>query len=133
MSGQFHSYGTLVHPSGIEIQDDVVEHSKAAIATWKSNSSVGSGPFSIDIIRGNALHISLEEGECVLGFDRIYIGASIQDEDLPRFKQLLKPGGILVGPGKHCNSTKIMTSTPRICDRSFDTITANEPRTLLRS
>lgn len=33
-----------------------------------------------------------------MGFDRIYIGAAIGIEDLPKFRKLLKPGGILVGP-----------------------------------
>ncbi len=37
-------------------------------------------------------------GECALGFDRIYIGADIDCLQLPMFKRLLKPGGILVGP-----------------------------------
>ena len=33
-----------------------------------------------------------------MGFDRIYIGAAIEDYQLPMFKGLLKPGGILIGP-----------------------------------
>ena len=63
-------------------------------------------PPNIEIYRGNALNLNLEKGECGLGFDRIYIGAAIEKSHLPRFKQLLKPGGVLVGPGKHLPHTK---------------------------
>ena len=52
----------------------------------------------IEIIHGNALDLDIEVGECALGFDRIYIGASIEVHQLPMFKKILKPGGILVGP-----------------------------------
>jgi protein-L-isoaspartate O-methyltransferase len=40
-----------------------------------------------------------DKGECALGFDRIYIGAAIEKNHLSLFKKMLKPGGILVGPG----------------------------------
>jgi protein-L-isoaspartate O-methyltransferase len=88
-------------PSGVEIHDDVIEHSKKSVAIWKEQLPIGSGPYNIDIVKGNALHIIIDEGECARSlFDRIYVGASIEKSDLPRFRQLLKPGGILVGPGE---------------------------------
>jgi protein-L-isoaspartate O-methyltransferase len=36
----------------------------------------------------------------MLGFDRIYVGASIDKSGLAQMKQMLKPGGVLVAPGK---------------------------------
>ena len=39
------------------------------------------------------------KGESVVGFDRIYIGASVDKEDLANITKLLSPGGVLVGPG----------------------------------
>ncbi len=84
----------------VEIHDDVIRHSEEAIAEWtKTLPSEKKAP-NIDIIRGNALELSTEEGECTLGFDRIYIGAAIHKFNLHMFKKMLKPGGILVGPGK---------------------------------
>jgi len=37
-------------------------------------------------------------GEGVVGFDRIYIGAAVDRDDLENITKLLTPGGILVGP-----------------------------------
>ena len=54
----------------------------------------------IEIINGNGLQISSTTGETVVGFDRIYIGAAVENVDLPQIKKLLSPGGILVGPGE---------------------------------
>jgi hypothetical protein len=85
---------------GIEIHKDVVEHSKEAIANWKAHYPPAQEISQMDIIHGNALEIDADKGECVLGFDRIYIGAAIGKESLSRFRKLLKPGGILVGPGE---------------------------------
>jgi protein-L-isoaspartate(D-aspartate) O-methyltransferase len=82
----------------IEIHEDVVEHSKEAIANWKAYHPAAKEISHIEIIRGNALQINAEKGESTLGFDRIYIGAAIGRESLANFKRLLKPGGILVGP-----------------------------------
>jgi protein-L-isoaspartate O-methyltransferase len=83
----------------IEVHEDVVQHAKAAIARWKEVSPAAQAICNIDILHGNALELVAERGQCALGFDRIYIGAAIEKEDLPKFKKLLKPGGILVGPG----------------------------------
>lgn len=55
----------------------------------------------IQIIKGNGLNILKTKGESVVGFDRIYIGAAVDKEDLAKITKLLSPGGILVGPGMH--------------------------------
>mmetsp|Transcript_27675 Transcript_27675/g.40864 ORF Transcript_27675/g.40864 Transcript_27675/m.40864 type:complete len:573 (+) Transcript_27675:772-2490(+) len=52
----------------------------------------------LEIVHGNALHISSSKGESVVGFDRIYIGAALDSVDLHKLTALLSPGGILVGP-----------------------------------
>lgn len=53
----------------------------------------------IQIIKGNGLNILKTKGEGIVGFDRIYIGAAVDKEDLDSITKLLSPGGILVGPG----------------------------------
>jgi protein-L-isoaspartate O-methyltransferase len=83
---------------GIEIHQDVVDHCNAAIASWKSTSRGGSG--HLQIIQGDALNVALDQGEAIIGFDRIYIGASVHRRCLPKLRSLLKTGGILVGPGE---------------------------------
>mmetsp|Transcript_22890 Transcript_22890/g.49874 ORF Transcript_22890/g.49874 Transcript_22890/m.49874 type:complete len:496 (+) Transcript_22890:111-1598(+) len=82
----------------VEIQEDVISHSKEAIAEWKKTHFASEGISNIDLIHGNALELNTNKGECALGFDRIYIGAAIQKFNLQMFKKMLKPGGILVGP-----------------------------------
>jgi protein-L-isoaspartate O-methyltransferase len=54
----------------------------------------------IEIINGNGLQINSNEGEGRLGFDRIYVGASIEKSDLTKLSKLLRPGGIIVAPGE---------------------------------
>jgi len=56
--------------------------------------------YMIEIIHGNGLHIDADNGEGRIGFDRIYVGASIDRSDLGSFTKLLRPGGILIVPGK---------------------------------
>ncbi|CAJ1962717.1 unnamed protein product [Cylindrotheca closterium] len=82
----------------VEIHEDVIQHSTRAMECWKERHQSAMAISDIEIIHGNALEIDAEEGEAVLGFDRIYIGAAIETEDLHKFQKLLKPGGILVGP-----------------------------------
>ena len=84
----------------IEIHEDVIRHSKEAIAAWQKTRPFTQKTSNIDIIHGNALELNTNKGECALGFDRIYIGAAIHKFNLHMFKKLLKPGGILVGPGE---------------------------------
>jgi len=55
----------------------------------------------IQIIKGNGLNILQTKGESIVGFDRIYIGAAVDKEDLANITKLLSPGGILVGPGMY--------------------------------
>ncbi|CAB9506930.1 Protein-L-isoaspartate O-methyltransferase domain-containing protein [Seminavis robusta] len=81
---------------GIEVFKDVVEHSKEATVRWKA--SIRKPVPHIEWVHGNALNINPDKGEAVVGFDRIYIGASVDKEDLPKIANLLRPGGILVGP-----------------------------------
>ena len=90
----------------VEIHEDVIRHSKKAIEVWKKTHSSKQTTHNIDFIHGNALELNPNEGECALGFDRIYIGAAIHKLNLNMFKKMLKPGGILVGPGKHSTLQK---------------------------
>lgn len=93
---------------GVELHDDVIEHCKLSIAKWKTNTVEVKNGIStfhfmdntadIQIIKGNGLNILQTKGESVVGFDRIYIGAAVDKEDLANITKLLSPGGILVGP-----------------------------------
>lgn len=83
---------------GVEIHKDVLDHCEGAIARWKAMYHDKLPHFQL--IHGNALNISMNEGESLVGFDRIYVGASISRNNLSALTSLLKPGGILVGPGK---------------------------------
>lgn len=89
----------------------MIEHCKTSIAKWKPTTTVESkhecstfrfvdATAEIHIIKGNGLNILKSAGEGVAGFDRIYIGAAVDKEDLANIIELLSPGGILVGPGK---------------------------------
>lgn len=83
---------------GVEIRQTVVRHCQEATAKWKKQYR-GKLPL-MQTIHGNGLHIVPDKGESALGYDRIYIGASIGRDDLSKLTTLLKPGGILVGPGE---------------------------------
>ena len=98
--------------AGIEIHRDVIDHCQNALKTWSTKKSrdVNSTASSSStanvsarsrphIIHGNGLCISTNDGESLVGFDRIYIGAAIERGDLSRMSKLLSPGGILVAPG----------------------------------
>eukprot|EP00540_Astrosyne_radiata_P004000 CAMPEP_0116841026 /NCGR_PEP_ID=MMETSP0418-20121206/10691_1 /TAXON_ID=1158023 /ORGANISM="Astrosyne radiata, Strain 13vi08-1A" /LENGTH=516 /DNA_ID=CAMNT_0004471397 /DNA_START=64 /DNA_END=1614 /DNA_ORIENTATION=+ len=80
---------------GVEIHEDVVNHSKSAIARWQATQTEMP---HMQVIHGNALYISKNKGESAMGFDRIYIGASVERTNLSKLTSLLKPGGVLVGP-----------------------------------
>lgn len=84
----------------VDIHKDVVDHAKESIGRWKEDFFPAQELQNIHLIHGNVLELDPTAGECALGFDLIYIGAAISKRDLPRFKNMLKPGGILVGPGK---------------------------------
>ena len=92
------------------MHDDVIEHCKTSIASWKPTNVEGriegstfhfvDSTADIHIIKGNGLSILKSEGEGIVGFDRIYVGAAVNKEDLANIIELLSPNGILVGPGK---------------------------------
>ena len=97
---------------GVELHDDVIEHCKTSVARWKDSTvEVKDGNSTIhfmddkiadiQIVKGNGLNILRTSGEGVVGFDRIYIGAAVDKEDLDNITKLLSPGGILVGPSKY--------------------------------
>lgn len=89
---------------GIEIHADVVEHCRRSIATWKAarQDEIGNTKFAhMEIIHGNGLLIDSSQGEAAVGFDRIYIGAAVEKRNLRQLTALLRPGGILVGPGTY--------------------------------
>lgn len=93
---------------GVELHSDVVEHCLKCVSKWRPNTvqekdGVSTIHFNddtpdIQIIKGNGLNIQKDRGECVAGFDRIYIGASIDKDELSSLTEMLSPGGILVGP-----------------------------------
>lgn len=97
---------------GVELHDDVILHCKESVARWKPTTHVtekdGRHVFrfeeddiaDVQIIKGNGLNISTSQGEGVVGFDRIYVGAAVSRADLVNITSLLSPGGILVGPGE---------------------------------
>ena len=76
----------------------MVQHGKTAVAEWMASHERPSP--HIEMVHGNALHVSKTHGESVVGFDRIYIGASVERSQLQNLTFMLRPGGILVGPGK---------------------------------
>lgn len=89
--------GIYVQPLGVEIHADVVQHAKSSMQRWKSSRPEATP--HIEWIHGNALNINPGKGEAAMGFDRIYVGASVEKENLHKLTCLLRPGGILVGPG----------------------------------
>jgi protein-L-isoaspartate O-methyltransferase len=85
---------------GVEVHADVLEHSRSAIEEWKASRASSQEMPPIELIHGNGLQIDGTLGQCRVGLDRIYIGAAVEKHDLCQLASLLKPGGILVGPGK---------------------------------
>jgi protein-L-isoaspartate O-methyltransferase len=96
--------------------EDVVQHSKRAMESWKN--SIQKEVPGIVWIHGNALNINPEKGEALVGFDRIYVGASVENEDITKLTRLLRPGGILVGPGKSRITIALSCLTKR-CSTSY--------------
>lgn len=83
----------------VEVSAPAMQHAQESWARWQAANPTLKIP-QISLLHGNALEISVDEGEAVTGFDRIYVGATVPRRKLHRLAQLLKPGGILVGPGK---------------------------------
>jgi len=94
---------TILGPSstnyGVEIHQEAVDHCRDSILMWKAESSSANSDANIEILHGNGLHIDSVQGESRMGLDRIYIGAAVEKSCLQKLASLLKPGGILVGPG----------------------------------
>ena len=84
---------------GVEIKKDVVKHAKEAVQRWRETYDERLP--QMQNVHGNALTMNTTKGECALGFDRIYIGAAIDRSNLSKLTRLLRPGGILVGPGEY--------------------------------
>ena len=87
---------------GVDVSAEAVAHSQQATINWKQSliDSQAERIAHLEYIHGNGLEIDTTKGEAVLGFDRIYVGAAVERKDLPKLADMLKPGGILVGPGK---------------------------------
>lgn len=81
---------------GIDVYANVVEHCRNSIRDWREACALAL-PL-MDIIQGNALHIETDKGEASTGFDRIYMGASVDRRKLPNIVKMLRVGGIFVGP-----------------------------------
>jgi protein-L-isoaspartate O-methyltransferase len=102
---------------GIELQRDVLDHCIASIARWKealaatatttgAAATVTTAPPGLDVVlphmefvHGNGLHIDAEKGESVVGYDRIYVGSSIDQRAVTKLTAMLRLGGILIAPG----------------------------------
>jgi protein-L-isoaspartate O-methyltransferase len=84
---------------GIEINQDIIDHCLSSMERYKSANSV-TDLAHMEFILGNGLQIDPNSGESNVGYDRIYIGASIEKRNLKQLASLLRPGGVLVGPGK---------------------------------
>lgn len=83
----------------VDICEDVINHARTTIASWKKHEAANvCKTQNIELFTANALELNINKGECALGFDRVYIGAAIEKKNLNMFKNMLKPGGVLVGP-----------------------------------
>jgi protein-L-isoaspartate O-methyltransferase len=99
-----HILGPASTHYAVDIHEDVLEHSRVAMEEWRESrmedddeaASLGQ----MDILYGNGLCINTIQGEGAVGLDRIYIGAAVEKRFLGQLVELLKPGGILVGPGE---------------------------------
>ena len=82
----------------VEVHAETIHHAKESLQLWQNAIPHVKIP-PIEMIHGNALCIDTNRGEGATGFDRIYIGATVSRRKLQRIARLLRPGGILVGPG----------------------------------
>ena len=85
---------------GVEIYEDVIQHCHESVQKWKNTHAFNKvvQDVHLEVVHGNGLCISLDDGEARVGFDRIYIGATLSLHHLKRVLALLAPGGILVCP-----------------------------------
>lgn len=83
----------------VELQDEALRHCQQAVNKWKESR----GPVArMEFLQGNGLWMDAAQGEARMGFDRIYVGAALETEDLEPIANLLRPNGVLVCPGKCC-------------------------------
>jgi protein-L-isoaspartate O-methyltransferase len=84
----------------IDCHADAIAHSKQAVDEWKASMPNPKDLPDMQFLHGNVLNMDVSQGECLRGFDRIYVGAALEKSNLAPLASLLKVGGILVGPGK---------------------------------
>jgi len=92
--------GHTCNSVAIELNEEAIQHCQDSIQRWHEHRMDTRRVADLQVIHGNALEIDATRGEALVGFDRIYIGASVDKRQLPSIANLLKPGGIFVGPGK---------------------------------
>jgi protein-L-isoaspartate(D-aspartate) O-methyltransferase len=93
-----HILGPASTHYAVDIHADVIAHSRRAIRAWKNSRPDDSFP-QMEVLQGNGLCINHNQGEAAVGLDRIYLGAAVEKRHLNQLVELLRPGGILVGPG----------------------------------
>jgi len=83
---------------GVELSKGAIMHCNESIKRYKDANPDLVLPH-MEFIHGNGLNIDASTGESAVGYDRIYVGASMERSTLNQIAALLRPGGILVGPG----------------------------------
>mmetsp|Transcript_18720 Transcript_18720/g.40296 ORF Transcript_18720/g.40296 Transcript_18720/m.40296 type:complete len:511 (+) Transcript_18720:131-1663(+) len=91
-----HILGPTSRHVGVDINANAVEHCRRSVQEWK-DSTDRKVP-EMDVIHGNVFHIDTDQGEAATGFDRMYVGASVDHRKLPQLVKMLRLGGIFVGP-----------------------------------
>jgi protein-L-isoaspartate O-methyltransferase len=102
-----HIMGPTSVSINIECLSEALEHSQAAVQAWKADRTLPVPEMQFYL--GNVLQLDTTTGECLQGFDRIYVGAALEKSNLEPLANLLKVGGILVGPGESLIIMTIMT------------------------
>jgi len=86
---------------GVEISKEAVEHCLASVQRYKAANPDTTDMYPhMEFVHGNGMHIDASVGESLVGYDRIYVGSSIERSTLIQLASLLRPGGVLVGPRK---------------------------------
>jgi protein-L-isoaspartate O-methyltransferase len=101
---------------GIELQRDVLDHCLASMARWKAAIMTATATTTttttttttkvvalphMEFVHGNGLHIDATRGESIVGYDRIYVGSSIDQRAVAKLTSMLRLGGILIAPGTY--------------------------------
>lgn len=93
-----HILGPMGVCYGVEINNDVVDHCLSSMDRLKAHGAPDLP--HMEFIHGNGLQIDATTGESLIGYDRMYVGASIARGSLNQLASLLRPGGIMVAPGE---------------------------------